>query len=320
MRILAALFVAMQLMLVPVSVQAQDWAVSRVIKTETWIEEWDPHTENWVRIDGSEEVSHEAAKPQSTHVAARYAVPIAPARPPAVVAQYGPFQVLSEDRAAIVGPTNRMSPLYFEAMLRDFPAIATLDMLEAPGTSDDIANLTVGRMIRAADIATHVPRTGSVRSGAVELFLAGVTRTMDDGAEFAVHSWLDSYGREPGDFHPEAPENRLYIDYYVEMGMKEGQARRFYAMTNSVPHHSARWLGAEEMRGWIAPQKLEKPRVQTIGVQFANVLVQPRLQELALTTLPYLGLAEIPPLVYADISASPLASHQVHLDSEVAFP
>jgi hypothetical protein len=77
---------------------------------------------------------------------------------------------------------------------------------------------------------------------------------MEDGAEFAVHSWLDNHGREAGDFAANHPAHRLYLDYYVEMGMSEAQARSFYAMTNSVPHASARWFGADEMRGWIAPQ------------------------------------------------------------------
>ena len=109
-------------------------------------------------------------------------------------------------------------------------------------------------MIRAAGIATHVPAYGSVRSGGVELFLAGAARTVDDGAQFAVHSWLDSLGRQPGDFAEDAPEHRLYIDYYREMGMADRQARAFYAMTNSVAHQQALWLDADDMRGWIAPQ------------------------------------------------------------------
>ncbi len=160
-----------------------------------------------------------------------------------------------EDRAALTGSTDAASPHQFAAMLRDFPGLAVLEMIEAPGTSNDIANLAVGRRIREAGIVTHVPRGGSVRSGAVELFLAGAQRTMDEGAQFAVHSWLDNYGRQPGDFPADAPENRLYLDYYVEMGMAEGVARNFYAMTNSVPHSSAKWMNASEMQGWIEDQE-----------------------------------------------------------------
>lgn len=175
---------------------------------------------------------------------------------PPAVASYGPFRVLDSARAALVDVTDSASPADFEAMLRDYPGIATLEMLECPGTANDVANMRLGRMIRAAGLETHVPRGGSVRSGAVELFLAGATRRIDEGAEFAVHSWLDSHGREADDFAADAPVNATYLDYYQEMGMEHERARAFYDMTNSVPHADALWLTAQDMRGWVeAPAK-----------------------------------------------------------------
>ena len=162
---------------------------------------------------------------------------------------YGPFRVLDERRAALVDATDAASPRAFQAMLRDHPGIAELEMIECPGTDDDTANLALGRMIRAAGIATHVPADGSVRSGAVELFLAGVTRSIDDGAEFAVHAWLDSDGREPDDFAADSAVNRAYLEYYRQMGLADAQA--FYDMTNAVPNADARWLTAQDMRAWI---------------------------------------------------------------------
>ncbi len=169
------------------------------------------------------------------------------------LAHYGPFMVLDERRVALLGETNRATPAEFAAMMRDYPGLAQIDMVECPGTQDDIANMRLGRMIRAARLVVHVPAVGSVRSGAVELFLAGVERDIADGAEFAVHSWMDDYGREADDFAADAPENRKYLAYYREMGMDAGQARAFYDFTNSVPHHSARWLSAGEMRRWARP-------------------------------------------------------------------
>ncbi len=126
-----------------------------------------------------------------------------------------------------------------------------LELIDCPGTEDDRANLAVGRMIRARGIATHVPAGGSVRSGGVELFLAGSRRIADPGAEFAVHSWMDEDGREAGDYPADAPENRAYTDYYREMGMAPAQASAFYAMTNSVPHAEAKFLTADEMGQWV---------------------------------------------------------------------
>lgn len=170
---------------------------------------------------------------------------------PKGMAAYGPFRVLDGTRAALVDVTDHAAPGQFAAMLRDYPGITMLVMIECPGTEDDRANLRLGRMIHARGIATHVPAGGSVRSGGVELFLAGVRRSADPGSEFAVHAWADEDGREPADFAADAPQNNAYLDYYREMGMSSSQAANFYAMTNSVSNADAKWLRAEEMARWV---------------------------------------------------------------------
>ena len=93
-----------------------------------------------------------------------------------------------------------------------------------------------------------------MRSGGVELFLAGAVRQVDEGGEFAVHAWADEDGRQADDYAADAPENAKYLAYYMEMGMDARTAGAFYAMTNSVPYEQARWIGAAEMRRWIMPQ------------------------------------------------------------------
>jgi hypothetical protein len=167
------------------------------------------------------------------------------------IATYGPFRVTDATHAALVGITDEQSPREFAAMLRDYPALAELDMLECPGTFDDRANLALGRMIRRAGLETHVPADGSVRSGAVELFLAGAHRSIDDGARFAVHAWEDEDGLQATDYPADAPDNTKYLAYYRDMGMSADQAAAFYAMTNSVPNEQARWLSAADMRFWV---------------------------------------------------------------------
>ncbi len=178
---------------------------------------------------------------------------------PGGIATYGPFRVLDGARASLVAATDARSPEQFAAMLRAFPQIRTIEMIECPGTDDDRANLRLGMMIHARGIAMHVPGSGSVRSGAVELFLAGYRRIADPGAEFAVHSWADEDGHEPGHFAADAPENRLYIDYYRAIGMSEAQASAFYAMTNSVPNADAKWLTSAEMALWVRLDAPEPP-------------------------------------------------------------
>jgi hypothetical protein len=192
----------------------------------------------------------------------------------AAVAAYGPFRVLDNTRAALVGVTDARSPRQFAAMLASYPGITTIEFIDCPGTYDDRANLAVGRMIRAHGLAAVVPEGGSVRSGAVELFLAGATLQIADGAEFAVHAWMDDRGLSATDYAADSPENAKYLAYYAEMGMEPVAATRFYAMTNSVPFENALWLTGTEMRGWIGveapqPEIQQSPRLAYLDLGLA---------------------------------------------------
>ncbi|RKF21743.1 alpha/beta hydrolase [Altericroceibacterium spongiae] len=169
------------------------------------------------------------------------------------IARFGPFRVLDTHRVALLDITDERSPGQFVAMMQAFPDLRVLEMIECPGTFDDRANLRLGRLIRAAGLRTHVPREGSVRSGAVELFFAGVTHKIEVGAEFAVHAWQDDDGREATAYAATSPEHLKYLAYYEEMGFGAREAQAFYAMTNSVPHEQALWLNAQEMQRWIRP-------------------------------------------------------------------
>lgn len=164
---------------------------------------------------------------------------------------YGPFNVVASDRAELNGSIETGTPAQFKAMLRAFPGIRQIDMVDCPGTGDDEANLALARMVRQAGISTFVPDGGSVRSGGVELFLAGAKRSAAPGAEFAVHSWIDEDGMEPDDYAASDPVNREYVDYYREMGMTADKAKAFYALTNSVPHDDALYLKTRDIAAYI---------------------------------------------------------------------
>lgn len=232
MRRIASLMIAL------LALSAQPLAAQQVVYREV-IEE-----EIIVADTGSERFVQAPSRP-SAFVHAQ------PANIPQGIARFGPFRVLDGQRAALVDVTDARSAVHFAMMLKAFPAIRTLELIECPGTEDDRANLRIGRMIRTLGMTTHVPAGGSVRSGGVELFLAGARRVADPGSEFAVHSWADNLGLEPDDYAADAPENRVYLDYYKEMGMNPQEAAAFYAMTNSVPHDDARWLSAADMGQWV---------------------------------------------------------------------
>ncbi len=330
-RALALLCAALALLLPGTAAFAQ--AGVRVVERISWVEEWDPATGQWVRVDESPAAIAPGAFNVTT--TARSAGPITitetiieqpvrfigqPSRVPANsagIARFGPFRVIDDSRAALVASTDAASPQAFAAMIAAFPGLKTIEFADAPGTSNDLANLRLGRAIRAAGLATHVPAGGSARSGAVELFLAGTHRTVDPGALFAVHSWRAERGREPSDFAPDAPENRLYLDYYAEMGMTQDEARAFYTMTNSVPHAGALWLQGEDMARWIAPD-VRAPAVRRLDAPVKNAvrLALARSGEALLGALRLprqLRPVSAPRLAYANMGAG-------LLDSQAAFP
>ncbi len=146
--------------------------------------------------------------------------------------QFGPFRVVANDRVELIDAIDGNTPAAFASLLKAFPQVRQIDMIECPGSEDDDANLDLARMVRNAGIATHVPATGSIRSGGVELFLAGVQRTISPGAEIGVHSWQDSDGFEATDFAANDPVHTPYISFYRDMGLSDAQARAFYEFTN----------------------------------------------------------------------------------------
>ncbi|MBV7258231.1 alpha/beta hydrolase [Erythrobacter crassostreae] len=326
MKKLAALFALLQFLMMPAAAQAQDYASARSVSTVSWVEEWDSASESWVRVADRGERAAEAVTTVTTHIvngevvsqttkaaATRYAVPLRSQPESLAIAHYGPFRVVDGKRAVVVGTTGPQSPQHFDAMMRDFPQLEVLELVDAGGTSHDIANLEVGRRIRAAGLTTHVPDGGSARSGGVELFLAGENRTMASGAQFAVHSWLDNYGREPADFAPDAPANRLYLDYYKEMGMSEERAQDFYAMTNSVPHSSALWLRANEMENWIAPERapaiIREPAMLMVTASplaTPKIIVEPVTLAIAFDIAPVIDYADVTRFAFAKPAHSEL--------------
>lgn len=167
------------------------------------------------------------------------------------VARFGPFNVINDTRVELNGSIETETPAQFKQMLAAYPLIGQIDLIDCPGTNDDAANFKIARMIRKAGIATYIPDGGSVRSGGVELFLAGVKRVAEPGAEFAVHSWQDEDGREADDVAADDPVNLEYINYYREIGMNDQKARAFYAMTNSVPFDSALYLTPRDIAVYL---------------------------------------------------------------------
>lgn len=167
-------------------------------------------------------------------------------------ARFGPFAVVDAGTARMAGDVTAATPRQFAAMLAAFPALRRIEMIDCPGSLDEEANLILARAIRRAGLETVVPSGGSVRSGAVELWLAGAVRRAAPDAEFSVHSWIDEEGREANDYPADDPVHAEYLGLYRELGMDDAKARAFYALTNSTPFDTVRTLRRADMAHFVA--------------------------------------------------------------------
>ena len=205
------------------------------VATRTWV---DSHGTKWTAVTTTQTVIEE---PRNQRIAKAIAG----------LPRFGPFAVVDASHAALVGEIDSQSPIQFRDMLKSHPGIHVLELIDCPGTVDDGANLVLGRLIRHHGLTTDVPSGGSVRSGGFELFLAGTVRHAAPDAEFGVHAWKDDSGHQPNDFAPDAPANKVYLDYYREMGLSAEDAEGLYALTNSVPNEEMLWLRTKDIEQFV---------------------------------------------------------------------
>ena len=119
------------------------------------------------------------------------------------------------------------------------PEVDTLVLGQMPGTTDVDMNRRIARRIRAEGLNTHVPANGYIASGAVDLFLAGVRRTVECGARIGVHSWGSPLGFQPSDGirDDQRPRQRrllqelgIHPDFY-DFTMQAAGADELYVLT-----------------------------------------------------------------------------------------
>jgi hypothetical protein len=90
--------------------------------------------------------------------------PEAPAEPAsAAYGQYGPFRVIAADTVEMTGTVDSYTPALFRQMMRHFPGIKRIEMLDCDGSVDEEANLRLARMIRRYQHQRTGWRLGPVR-------------------------------------------------------------------------------------------------------------------------------------------------------------
>ena len=112
------------------------------------------------------------------------------------------------------GVINSQTYDQFVELLENNPKITTIIQLDMEGSIDDNTMIKLAYFAREKKLNTKLLSNSNINSGAVDLFLAGVERSMEKGAYIGVHSWGDGF-KEAKEFPKNAPEheqNRKYIE------------------------------------------------------------------------------------------------------------
>lgn len=180
--------------MMPHTASAQRFIDTRGIATEQGQLSWtETVVEEWVTESGADDGAFDAAYGGADDNAQAFAAPkmaqsegyAADSRaarfvhrtpadgvPPGALARSGPFAVTAADTIEMDGTVDSNTPRQFASLIARFPGVRKLVMRECPGSVDEDANHVLARAVRRAGLTTIVPAGGSVRSGAVDLFLA----------------------------------------------------------------------------------------------------------------------------------------------------
>jgi Ca2+-binding EF-hand superfamily protein len=140
----------------------------------------------------------------------------------------------------VIGPTT---PGRVLELVLEHPEVDTIVMIDVPGSMDDDSMVRAADLVRRMGFATHMPSHGEVASGGTDFFLAGATRSAEEGARFGVHSW-SGFNEEGADLPRDNPEHELYLDFYRTMEISED----FYWFTlEAAPADGIHWMTAEEL-------------------------------------------------------------------------
>ena len=145
------------------------------------------------------------------------------------------------------GTIGRSSLKNFNKLLKKYPSIDRIEIIECGGSSDDETNLQLSLKVHQKGINIHLLDNGEIASGGVDFFLAGIERTKGFNTKIGVHSW-DSNEGSATDFEIGHSNHLPYIDYYVSIGFTQEEAEVFYYFTiNAAPASSIHWMTDAEI-------------------------------------------------------------------------
>ncbi len=159
---------------------------------------------------------------------------------------------IDDTNAIVRGDLGAKTFEQVEYLVENHPEVDTLVLQDISGSVNDEVNVQTGRLVREAGLNTFVPANGEIFSGGVDLFAAGLQRTIESGATLGVHAWC--CGPEGESAHELAQDDPAHDDqlaYFTEMlGADLGPEFYFFTLA-AAPFDGVHPMTADELTQYL---------------------------------------------------------------------
>jgi len=162
---------------------------------------------------------------------------------------HGTLNITLDDsnKAILSGELGTGSYIAIKEMIDNNPKVDTLVLKNMPGSLNDDINMHTGRLVRNAGLATTIAADGVAASGAVDLFAAGLTRTVEKGGKVGVHSWCCVKGKPANKLAKSDEAHAPLLTYSREMlGRTYGPDFYFFTL-NAANFDNVHWMTTEQL-------------------------------------------------------------------------
>jgi len=151
---------------------------------------------------------------------------------------------VQDDKMYLLGDFNSQSYDQVRASIEANPNIKTIVLTANSGSLDDETTFKLWRYLRDKGLNTHLLGNSVIASGAVDLFLSGVSRTIEKGAKLGVHSWSDG-SKQGKDIPKDNPVHDLNATYIKDM---LGNDEFYWFTIYSASADSIYWMKENEIQ------------------------------------------------------------------------
>ena len=120
---------------------------------------------------------------------------------------------IKEDKAYVNGVLGKKAHQNFLEMVKKYPTIQTLVLQQVPGSVNNEWNVKTCLEVHKRGMNTVLESNSVIESGGVDLFIAGIERTSQEGAKIGVHSWR-TLSKDGTEFPPDHEEHAVFYDYF----------------------------------------------------------------------------------------------------------